>query len=399
MVAETQAVQQRGGASAGAVAIDVGVVGMQMGDGLAVVAVFGIAQGGLDAAQLRIAVQRVVDGDCIERRRILRHVGDDPLRRQFEIALLLMQVVGQQCEQTGFAAAIGTGETDFLTGMQTEIDAFEQGAARPGEGEIAYENHGIFKVPVQPARGETRYCTQEPNRSPTMKQFFVSLFVAVLPLIAFSAHAADEPGASSPTSAPGALSVANPPATLITPEEAQQLTDKARALKERADKQKAEAAAKLEESETSCWQRFLVSSCQDQAKEDHTKAMVEARKLDTESRQIERDIRRREQARKEAEEAAEAPQRAADEAAKAVRGREESAQYAKRRAEEAAARDKRATQGQVNAVTETKRRAEFAAEREQKRKKAEEKARERAEKDKRRAEVREAERRANGIIK
>ncbi len=231
-----------------------------------------------------------------------------------------------------------------------------------------------------------------------MSRFFVSFsfsfYVASLLFVATAAYAVDD---ASVPAVPGVASEIHPPAAQITPEEEQQLTNKVRALKGSADKQKADAAAKLKESETSCWQRFLVSACLEQAKEAHTQAMIEARKLDSESRQIERDIRRRQQVTREAQELAEAPQRAADEAAKAARGREESAQRAKRRAEEASARGKRATEGQKHAVTEAKHRADAAAAREQKRKNAEDKARQRAEKDKRRAEEKAAERRSNGI--
>ncbi len=143
-IGETEAVQQRGGAGAGAVAVDVAVVHVQVGDGLAVVGVLGRAQVGFDLAQFGVAVEREVERAGGERRRLLADVGDHPVRRQFEVARLLVQFAGEQGEQARLAAAVGAGDADLLAGVQAEVDAFEQRAAGAGEGEVAQQDHNLL---------------------------------------------------------------------------------------------------------------------------------------------------------------------------------------------------------------------------------------------------------------
>jgi len=53
-------------------------------------------------------------------------VGDHPLRRQLEIARLLVQVAREQREQARLAAAVGAGDADLPAGMQAEADVFDQ---------------------------------------------------------------------------------------------------------------------------------------------------------------------------------------------------------------------------------------------------------------------------------
>ena len=48
--------------------------------------------------------------------RFLRDVGDHPARRQVEVALIGVELVAQQGEQAGFAAAVGAGEADLPAG-------------------------------------------------------------------------------------------------------------------------------------------------------------------------------------------------------------------------------------------------------------------------------------------
>ena len=67
----------------------------------------------------------------------LPDMGDHPLRRQLEVARLLVQLAGEQGEEAGLAAAVGAGDADLLADMQAEIDAFEQRPPGPGEGELA----------------------------------------------------------------------------------------------------------------------------------------------------------------------------------------------------------------------------------------------------------------------
>jgi len=44
-------------------------------------------------------------------------VGDDPARRQIEIAGVLMQFIAQQREQAGFAGTVGADQTDLPAGI------------------------------------------------------------------------------------------------------------------------------------------------------------------------------------------------------------------------------------------------------------------------------------------
>ncbi|MBV6475659.1 MAG: hypothetical protein MOGDAGHF_01213 [Rhodocyclaceae bacterium] len=145
LVLEAEAVQQRGGAGAGAVAVDVAVVHVQMRDGLAVVGVLGRAQVGFDLAQLGVAVEREVEGAGGERRRLLADVGDHPVRREFQVARLLVQFAGEEREEARLAAAVGAGDAGLPAGVQAEIDAFEQRPAGAGEGEVAQQDHNSLQ--------------------------------------------------------------------------------------------------------------------------------------------------------------------------------------------------------------------------------------------------------------
>ena len=92
---EAQAVEQCGGTGAGAVALDLLQPAMEQTDALAVVGGFGGRQLGLDAAQFHIAVQGVVERTARQRRGLLRHMGDHPLRWQLAVALVGVKLAAQ----------------------------------------------------------------------------------------------------------------------------------------------------------------------------------------------------------------------------------------------------------------------------------------------------------------
>lgn len=108
----------------------------------------------------------------------------------------------------------------------------------------------------------------------------------------------------------------------LAPEEKQAQQERAKALHEQADVRRQEAEAAFAVETRACWDKFLVSRCQDEAKKTRVDRLTAARALDQEARDIERELRRREFAAREARRAAEEPQRAAEAAAQAERNRQ-----------------------------------------------------------------------------
>jgi hypothetical protein len=64
---------------------------------------FRLLQLALELAQRGVAVDRVLDRRAIERRRLLRHVRDAPVRRAVGVALVGVQLAAQQREQARLA--------------------------------------------------------------------------------------------------------------------------------------------------------------------------------------------------------------------------------------------------------------------------------------------------------
>ncbi len=144
-VGKTQAVQQGRCPGPGAVAVDVAQQLVAVGEALAVMGRLRLGDLGLDLAQFGVAVEHVLQGGCGNGRRLLRHVGDHPARRQFQIARVGVQLSPQHGEQAGLAAAVGADHAHLLSGVDLEGGAFDQRARAASEGEIAQLDHGSGK--------------------------------------------------------------------------------------------------------------------------------------------------------------------------------------------------------------------------------------------------------------
>jgi len=98
---------------------------------------------------------------------------------------------------------------------------------------------------------------------------------------------------------------------LLTSTERQGLLERAQSQHDQADALRTTASAQLAAADKTCWDKFFVTSCMDNAKTAYHEAMVTVRNLEKESRQIRHELRKREFAAREASQAVEVPQRAA----------------------------------------------------------------------------------------
>ena len=70
----------------------------------------------------------------------------------------------------------------------------------------------------------------------------------------------------------------------------EQLRAQAKALRDQADQMRAESKAAVEVANKICWEKFLVSSCMEDAKLADKKTVTESRQIDLEALAIERRI-------------------------------------------------------------------------------------------------------------
>lgn len=103
--------------------------------------------------------------------------------------------------------------------------------------------------------------------------------------------------------------------------EKQALREKALALRTQAGDMRNEAERTLAAETRACWQKFLVTRCQDNAKLAKQEKLAAAREIEGTAREIERRLRKIEFAEREARWAEEGPQRAAESAARAEKNR------------------------------------------------------------------------------
>ena len=136
-----EAVEQRCRARTRRVAADLVQAGMKFTDVRAIVRRFGRDQLGLDAAQLGVAVEHVVDRRLRQAGGFLRDVGDHPARRHVEVALVGMELVAQQGEQAGLAAAVGAGEADLPAGVDLQRGGLDEDLGAAREAQIAKTDH------------------------------------------------------------------------------------------------------------------------------------------------------------------------------------------------------------------------------------------------------------------
>ena len=112
-----------------------------MADGDAVTLGFGVDQLALDAAQFGVAVEDEIDGGIGQGWRFLGNAGDVPAGGDFDVAGFGVQLVGEQREQAGFAAAVGADDADFPAGVELNGSVDNQWAAGAGEGDLAEGDH------------------------------------------------------------------------------------------------------------------------------------------------------------------------------------------------------------------------------------------------------------------
>lgn len=116
-------------------------------------------------------------------------------------------------------------------------------------------------------------------------------------------------------------------------------------LQAEASRLQREADARLKAANAACHQKFLVSSCLEDAKRAHTRESRIATRLDQEGGEIERDIKRRDVAAKQAQRARDMPKHEADQAAQGEAYRAEEARRAEARAAKLEKKEQQAAAG------------------------------------------------------
>ncbi|HTY99552.1 MAG TPA: hypothetical protein VMB75_06940 [Rhodocyclaceae bacterium] len=130
----------------------------------------------------------------------------------------------------------------------------------------------------------------------------------------------------------------------ISDEEKSELQGKARAMRDEAGAIRAKANQDYEAAAKACWQKFLVTSCQEDARAVQRKANDRAKQLDHDAREIEHDVKVRDVATKEAKRIEEEPRRQAEAAAQAEKNRREQEEALRRIREKQAEREARESQ-------------------------------------------------------
>ena len=149
---EAEAEKQCLGARAHGVGVGIGERRVQLAHQRAIPGRLRGSELGFQVAQRRIAIDRALGRRPLERRGLLRHVGDAPVRREFDLALVGVQLAAQQGEETRLARAVGADQPDALAGIEGEVSAFEERlrAARErdlGEADQAPDSIGRLPAP------------------------------------------------------------------------------------------------------------------------------------------------------------------------------------------------------------------------------------------------------------
>jgi hypothetical protein len=100
---------------------------------------------GFELPQPDVSVDRVLHGRTIERRRLLRHLCDAPMRGKLGVAFVGVQLVAQQSEQARLAGAIGADEADPFAGVQGQVGAFEQRLRAAPESELREADQALVE--------------------------------------------------------------------------------------------------------------------------------------------------------------------------------------------------------------------------------------------------------------
>ncbi len=112
-------------------------------------------------------------------------------------------------------------------------------------------------------------------------------------------------------------------APTLSPDETLLLQDRSKMLHDKASAMRQQAEDTFTAENNACWQKFLVSSCQKDAKKAKTQRLMEAQNVEREAREIDRKLRVANFAEHQATTAQEAPKKAADAAEQAEKNRKE----------------------------------------------------------------------------
>jgi len=200
-------------------------------------------------------------------------------------------------------------------------------------------------------------------------------------------------------SAIGIAIAADPPpnASALAPlasGERERLLEDAKARHERARALRSEAADVFRRSEAACYDKIMVSSCIEDAKQERLRKTLEARHLDVSADRLRREVKLRENAQREAQSADASQEREAAVAEAAARSSEEAQARAAEQARRDAERERDLQEAPARAAAEAASRRKAAddaaqrqsAEAERASKRAASAARDRAEIDRRAAE-------------
>lgn len=109
---------------------------------MTVPASFRSCQVSLNLAKLGIAIQYELDSRAGVCDGFLGYMGDYPVRREAQVALVSLQLAANQGEQAGLACAIGARDTHFLSGMDLKTHPFEQDSRTTSQANVIEVQHG-----------------------------------------------------------------------------------------------------------------------------------------------------------------------------------------------------------------------------------------------------------------
>ena len=112
-------------------------------------------------------------------------------------------------------------------------------------------------------------------------------------------------------------------APTLSPDEKLLLQDRSKVLHEKASLMRQQAEDSFTAENNACWQKFLVSGCQKDAKKAKTERLMEAQNVEREAREIDHKLRIANFAEHQATMAQEAPKKSADAAEQAEKNRKE----------------------------------------------------------------------------
>ena len=127
-VAETQTVQQAGGAGANGPGIDGVQLAVDGGDGVAVVTFVGGVELRFELAVFTIAVDNIVERGFAQCGRLLVHPGELPVAREGKVTAIRAYLVFQQRQQGGFTAAVFADQPHFLARVDGSSRVIQQDA-------------------------------------------------------------------------------------------------------------------------------------------------------------------------------------------------------------------------------------------------------------------------------